>query len=143
MILEFYLIICKSGDVTTRKRRPSILSSGQIVVPMRIEVPDEWFNPEADRVTLRLAGPVRDGLFVAADQPFVPDGPFTLGDSSEGHAVGDHDCNAGWCGGDNGYPKPCPCGGLIHAEFGDYEDSSGFWLWTKCDACGRTVHEVE
>jgi len=51
------------------------------------------------------------------------------------HIVGNKQCEKGWCG-NHGYPKPCLCGGLIHADFGDDTDD-GFWLHTMCDKCGR------
>lgn len=54
------------------------------------------------------------------------------------HVVGDSTCTEGWCGTE--YPKECPCGGLIHASFGD-ESGDGYWLYTKCDQCGCTEDE--
>lgn len=56
--------------------------------------------------------------------------PFKLGCWE--HIVGDGDCEGCW----RGYPVPCDCGGLIHAEFGD-ETEDGYWLLTKCDLCGE------
>lgn len=60
------------------------------------------------------------------------------------HHVGDPDCDEGWCG--DYYPRPCQCGGLIHAEFGDEYfdeegDEIGYWLWRKCDRCGNDYRE--
>lgn len=52
------------------------------------------------------------------------------------HVIGNDRCCEGWCGG-HGYPKPCSCGGLIHADFGD-EGFDGYWLYTKCDTCGES-----
>jgi hypothetical protein len=52
------------------------------------------------------------------------------------HRVGDAKCREGWCG--NGYPKPCECGGLIHADFGDEDSDCNYWLYTKCDRCGES-----
>lgn len=49
------------------------------------------------------------------------------------HDVGDSDCGSCW----KGYPVPCDCGGLIHAEFGDYTDADSYYLDTKCDKCGE------
>ena len=50
------------------------------------------------------------------------------------HIVGNKQCEEGWCG--NEYPKPCLCGGLIHADFGD-DTNDGYWIHTMCDKCGR------
>ena len=58
------------------------------------------------------------------------------------HVVGDADCKSGWCGGISGYPKPCPCGGLIHADFGDENYDGDYWLHTKCDRCGRSERDA-
>ena len=55
------------------------------------------------------------------------------------HIAGDPDCTGGWCDGGNGrYPKPCECGGLIHADWGDENWDGDYWLWTKCDVCGES-----
>lgn len=66
----------------------------------------------------------------------------TIDVSGEGlyeHEVGDKDCCAGWCGRRTGYPRPCPsCGGLIHADFGDENFECDYWLYIKCDQCGKT-----
>ena len=51
------------------------------------------------------------------------------------HCIGDSDCEIGWCG--NEYPKKCSCGGLIHADFGDEDCDGDYWLYTKCDKCGK------
>lgn len=48
------------------------------------------------------------------------------------HDAGDTDCEACW----PRYPKPCECGGLVHAEFGDEDKNCNYWLYTKCDRCG-------
>ena len=64
--------------------------------------------------------------------------PKTTDVSGEGiyeHAVGDRNCQQGWCIA-GGYPKPCSCGGLIHADFGDEDYDGNYWLYTKCDKCG-------
>ena len=52
------------------------------------------------------------------------------------HEIGNKDCQEGWCSTD--YPKPCECGGLIHAEFGDEDFDCNFTLFTKCDKCGES-----
>lgn len=54
------------------------------------------------------------------------------------HRVGDPNCDEGWCGGGE-FPKPCSCGGLIHADFGDEDADGDYWLYTKCDRCGESV----
>jgi hypothetical protein len=50
------------------------------------------------------------------------------------HAVGDKECSGCW----GEYPKPCSCGGLIHAEFGDENADGDYWLMYTCDKCGDT-----
>jgi len=35
------------------------------------------------------------------------------------------------------YPKPCECGGFIHASFGDENYDGDYWLYTKCDKCSK------
>lgn len=65
--------------------------------------------------------------------------PETFDVSGEGlyqHEIGNADCCEGWCDGST-YPKPCPCGGLIHADFGDENYDGDYWLHTKCDRCGE------
>ena len=54
------------------------------------------------------------------------------------HQVGNADCREGWCLGidGNGWPYPCKCGGLIHADFGDENASGDYWIHRKCDRCG-------
>jgi len=51
------------------------------------------------------------------------------------HEIGNANCQEGWCSGGGGFPHPCRCGGLIHADFGD-EDWDDYWLYRKCDRCG-------
>ena len=51
------------------------------------------------------------------------------------HEIGNVDCKVGWCGCFD-WPKACKCGGIIHADFGD-ETEDGYWLYTKCDICGK------
>jgi len=54
------------------------------------------------------------------------------------HEIGDSDCCEGWCGGGFSYPRQCECGGLIHADFGDENSDCDYWLYTKCDKCGKS-----
>jgi len=43
-----------------------------------------------------------------------------------------------------GYPVPCKCGGLIHAEFSDYDDANDdVLLLLECDQCGSSYQEFE
>lgn len=49
------------------------------------------------------------------------------------HEQGNPDCNVCW----GEYPKPCECGGLVHAEFDEYEDNGDIRLRVKCDHCSR------
>ena len=51
------------------------------------------------------------------------------------HEIGNKKCGVEWCG--SGYPRPCDCGGLIHADFGDENYDGDYWLYTKCDMCGE------
>ncbi len=62
---------------------------------------------------------------------------FTI-DGSE-HEIGDKECGVCW----SGYPKPCKCGGLIHAEFGDENYDGDYWLYYKCDLCGDDYEELD
>lgn len=62
--------------------------------------------------------------------------PLIVGDDTTPHDRGNAQCTACW----TDYPKPCECGGLVHAVFGDEwytDDDSGYWLSTKCDRCGE------
>jgi hypothetical protein len=34
------------------------------------------------------------------------------------------------------YPRPCDCGGLVHAAVANVE-RDGYLQWTWCDRCGR------
>ena len=63
------------------------------------------------------------------------------GESIYEHEIGNEKCSAGWC--DNGlrWPKPCQCGGLIHADFGDEDADCNYWLYKKCDKCGEDYEE--
>lgn len=54
------------------------------------------------------------------------------------HGVGNTSCQKGWCG-CWGYPKPCACGGLVHAEYED-EDYDNVYLNYKCDRCNSTAN---
>lgn len=68
------------------------------------------------------------------------DQPKTFTVEWKEHRVGDPRCVDGWCGGIDGYPKPCRCGGLMHADFGD-DTEDGYWLHLKCDKCGENYRE--
>jgi len=48
-------------------------------------------------------------------------------------------CRACW----QGYPRVCTCGGLIHAEFGDYISRDSYYLEECCDRCGEDYEPVE
>ena len=61
---------------------------------------------------------------------------LVFGDVDYEHEVGNSSCGTGWCG--SSYPKPCECGGLIHANFGDEDMDCNYWLYTKCDKCGES-----
>lgn len=51
----------------------------------------------------------------------------------ENHVAGDPGCN--WC--EEGFPIPCECGGLIHAQFSqDDEGQVTIDLTLSCDTCG-------
>jgi len=50
------------------------------------------------------------------------------------HPVGDCECSPCWAE----YPKPCECGGLVHASFGDYTAGDSYYLVTRCDRCGES-----
>lgn len=50
------------------------------------------------------------------------------------HDIGDPGCRHCW----TWYPKPCKCGGLIHANFGDYSSEDSYYLETGCDKCGES-----
>lgn len=45
------------------------------------------------------------------------------------HYEGAENCPACW----SGYPKRCSCGGLVHADFGDYTSEDSYYLETWCD----------
>jgi hypothetical protein len=56
------------------------------------------------------------------------------------HAGGDPGCAR--CR--EGYPEPCPCGGLIHAaETGEEDPDGNLLLITACDECGRSEDQLE
>ena len=56
------------------------------------------------------------------------------------HESGDHTfCPGCW----SGYPKKCECGGVVHAEFGDEDQDSDYWLSYACDKCGYDYKEEE
>ncbi len=49
----------------------------------------------------------------------------------EGHSLGDKNCK--YCV--EGFPRPCQCGGLFHANIQKAKDN-GYILFDKCDKCG-------
>ena len=55
------------------------------------------------------------------------------------HPIGDKDCAICW----SGYPVPCVCGGLIHAEFGDENYDGDYWLYEECDKCCYDYEEED
>lgn len=57
------------------------------------------------------------------------------GEGMYAHKIGDINCREGWCGPGDGFPKPCKCGGLIHADFGDEDMDCNYWLYERCDRC--------
>jgi hypothetical protein len=57
--------------------------------------------------------------------------------------IGNEKCTGGWCGVISRYPKKCVCGGLIHADFGDEDYDCNYWLYEKCDKCGKDFEEME
>ncbi len=59
---------------------------------------------------------------------------FTVGDYDVAHKPNTKDCGACW----SGFPVGCPCGGLIHAEFGDEYGDGDYWLYRRCDQCDST-----
>lgn len=73
-------------------------------------------------------------------EPDTAPATFDFGDSlGYEHRIGDGSCDDGWCNGQS-YPRPCEqgsCGGLVHANFGDYDDNGDYWLRTECDVCGE------
>lgn len=80
-----------------------------------------------------------DGTVTSTGKPIVPEKKwetFDLPEYSGGHEIGNPKCTQCW----SGYPRPCACGGLIHATFGD-EMYEGYWLYYRCDMCG-TDYEV-
>ena len=42
-----------------------------------------------------------------------------------------------------GYPEPCPCGGLIHATNGAVPEDSEGVPTTRCDQCGRSEEDLQ
>jgi hypothetical protein len=64
------------------------------------------------------------------------DKKFKVSFDGDEHETGNPDCKSGWC--NLGYPKPCECGGLIHADWGDENSDGDYWLYTKCDKCGES-----
>lgn len=56
-----------------------------------------------------------------------------LGDLRDPHQVGNPECPECW----SGFPKPCDCGGLVHASFQE-ESWDGYSLYERCDKCGES-----
>jgi hypothetical protein len=65
---------------------------------------------------------------------------FNVSEDGDPHEVGNLGCQSGWCASYK-YPILCECGGLIHADFGDEDYDCNYWLYTKCDKCGRAEYE--
>jgi hypothetical protein len=63
---------------------------------------------------------------------------ISFGDVQYNHEVDNLDCQECW----SGYPKPCKCGGLIHAQFGDENLDGDYWLFKHCDKCGDSYEEI-
>ena len=63
---------------------------------------------------------------------------FAIGDETA-HVVGDAQCPQCL----EGYPEPCPCGGLIHAASGEQDTGGTDWPATRCDHCGRSEEELD
>ena len=56
------------------------------------------------------------------------------------HLAGDENCHQDWCG-QQGYPRHCKCGGLIHAAYGDF--NPGGPSLRECDRCGKSCEEQD
>lgn len=71
---------------------------------------------------------------------------YRLGDvlAPDEHEVGNPECPACY---EEGYPRPCRCGGLVHSSFGDEsvteEGEENIWCYHGCDRCGDNYEEVE
>jgi hypothetical protein len=64
------------------------------------------------------------------------------GENSSVHAVGNKDCDVGWCVVE-GFPQLCSCGGLVHGAFGEFNKEEWcFWIALKCDKCGVERREL-
>lgn len=55
------------------------------------------------------------------------------------HEEANKECGNCW----SGYPVKCECGGLVHAEFGDYSSYDSYHLDKRCDNCWLDYVEVE
>lgn len=66
----------------------------------------------------------------------IPAVPYRLGDAE--HETGDGACFECWVN----WPRPCVCGGLIHASFGDENYDGDYWLLYGCDRCGSDYEEA-
>jgi hypothetical protein len=73
-----------------------------------------------------------DANAAAYDDALVRFGPLD-------HDRDDPECSYCW----RGYPRPCACGGLVHAQFGDENWDGDYWLDRACDRCGGHYDEVE
>jgi hypothetical protein len=65
---------------------------------------------------------------------------FTVGEEP-GHHVADRACPLCL----EGYPEPCPCGGLIHAAgvLGVEDEDDEGPPTTRCDRCGRSEDDLD
>lgn len=59
-------------------------------------------------------------------------------DGNSEHEIGNAECPDCW----SGFPVSCECGGLVHAEFGDEDADSNYWLHRKCDKCDDDYKEA-
>jgi hypothetical protein len=56
-----------------------------------------------------------------------------FGNPEVAHHASNLNCHEGWCGAP-GWPAPCQCGGVIHADLVDDDFTPG-WLSWLCDQC--------
>jgi hypothetical protein len=73
----------------------------------------------------------------------MPDGLLNEGKRTllDGH----HPVNAECTRCASGFPRSCPCGGLIHAHFAQWcgsESAESFDFETICDVCGKFTTET-
>ncbi len=57
----------------------------------------------------------------------------------DNHEISNKECSDCW----QGYPVPCKCGGLVHAQFGDENSDGDYWLEKFCDVCGSDYEEID